>query len=49
MGRPAVALTVTAEDRRQLESIARSQSLPAALVRRAQMILRRSTARPTVP
>ena len=40
MGRPAVDLTVTAEDRRQLESIARSQSLPAALSRRAQMILR---------
>ncbi len=40
MGRPAVELMVTAEDRRQLESIARSQSLPAALSRRAQMILR---------
>ena len=33
-------LTVTAEERMQLESIARSQSLPAALSRRAQMILR---------
>jgi putative transposase len=40
MGRPAVELMVTAEDRVQLESIARSQSLPAALSRRAQMILR---------
>src|SRR5690606_27305095 len=40
MGRPAVELTVTAEDRMQLESIARSQSLPASLSRRAQMILR---------
>jgi hypothetical protein len=40
MGRPAVELTITAEDRMQLESIARSQSLPAALSRRAQMILR---------
>jgi hypothetical protein len=40
MGKPAVELTVTAEDRMQLESIARSQSLPAALSRRAQMILR---------
>jgi putative transposase len=40
MGRPARTLTVTAEDRAQLESIARSQSLPAALSRRAQMILR---------
>jgi transposase len=40
MGRPAVELMVAAEDRMQLESIARSQSLPAALSRRAQMILR---------
>lgn len=40
MGRPAVELTVTAQDRMQLESIARSQSLPAGLARRAQMILR---------
>jgi DNA-binding NarL/FixJ family response regulator len=40
MGRPAVELTVTAQDRRQLESMTRSQSLPAALARRAQMILR---------
>lgn len=40
MGRPAEPLTVSDEDRQQLESIARSQSLPAALVRRAQMILR---------
>jgi transposase len=40
MGRPAKALTVNPEDRLQLESIARSQSLPAALARRAQMILR---------
>ena len=40
MGRPAKALEVSAEDRAQLESMARSQSLPAALSRRAQMILR---------
>jgi len=40
MGRPAVELTVTAEDRMQLEAIARSPSLPAALSRRAQMVLR---------
>ena len=39
-GRPAKELVVSAEDRVQLESIARSQSLPAVLVRRAQMILR---------
>lgn len=40
MGRPAKEFVVTADDRVQLESIARSQSLPAGLVRRAQMILR---------
>lgn len=40
MGRPAKALTVNAADRLQLESIARSQSLPAGLVKRAQMVLR---------
>jgi putative transposase len=40
MGRPAKSLTVNAEDRLQLESIARSQSLPAGLVKRAQMVLR---------
>jgi transposase len=39
-GRPAKELVVKAEDRIQLQSIARSQSLPAGLVRRAQMILR---------
>jgi putative transposase len=40
MGRPAKALTVNAEARLQLESIARSQTLPAGLVKRAQMVLR---------
>jgi transposase len=40
IGRPAKELRVNAADRAQLESIARSQSLPAALARRAQMILR---------
>jgi transposase len=39
-GRPAKELIVSAENRAQLESIARSQSLPAVLVRRAQMVLR---------
>lgn len=39
MGQPAKALAVNSEDRLQLESIARSQSLPAAIARRAQMIL----------
>jgi len=38
-GRPAKQLPVSAEDRVQLESIARSQSLPALLVRRAHMVL----------
>jgi len=40
MGRRAVPLTVATEDRVQLESIARSQSVLAALARRAQIILR---------
>jgi transposase len=40
MGRPAKALTVSTEDRLQLESIARSQSLPGGIVKRAQMVLR---------
>lgn len=38
-GRKARELIVTVADRAQLESLARSQSLPAALSRRAQMIL----------
>lgn len=38
-GRPAKELLVSREDRAQLESIVRSQSLPALLVRRAHMIL----------
>jgi transposase len=46
MGRPAKALEVRAEDRAQLESMARSQSLPAALSRRAQMILRMADGEP---
>jgi transposase len=40
LGRPARELIVSEADRAQLESIARSQSLPAALARRAQMVLR---------
>lgn len=40
MGRAAKVLTVNSDDRLQLESIARSQSLPAGLVKRAQMVLR---------
>jgi putative transposase len=39
LGRPAKELMVSEADRAQLESIARSQSLPAALVRGAQMVL----------
>jgi transposase len=39
MGRKAKALNVNTADRAQLQSIARSQSLPAALSRRAQMVL----------
>lgn len=39
-GRPAKELVVSMENRVQLESIARSQTMPALLVRRAQMVLR---------
>ena len=39
MGRPAKPLIIASSERAQLESMARSQSLPAALARRAQMIL----------
>ena len=39
IGRPAKELKVNIADRAQLESIARSQSLPAALSRRARMVL----------
>jgi transposase len=39
MGRPQLDLNVTAEERRDLESVASSRSLPHGLVRRAQMIL----------
>lgn len=39
MGRPQLNLNVTAQERRDLESIASSRSLPHGLVRRAQMIL----------
>ena len=38
-GRPAQGLKLTTADRSQLESITRSRSLPAGLVRRAQMVL----------
>jgi len=41
MGRPAVELKVTAQDRMQLESIAQSQSLPAALSRRSKSAVHR--------
>lgn len=40
VGRPATELKVTMAERAQLESIARSQSLPASLSRRAQIVLR---------
>ncbi len=40
VGRPGKEQKLTRADRAQLESIARSQSLPAALSRQAQMILR---------
>lgn len=46
MGRPAKALVVSADDRLQLESMAGSQSLPAALPCCAQMILRMADGEP---
>ncbi|MGV7181218.1 hypothetical protein [Xanthomonas axonopodis] len=46
MGRPAKALVVSADDRLQLESMAGSQSLPAALSCCAQMILRMADGEP---
>ena len=39
MGRPKSELVLSDEEQAQLQSIARSRSLPAALVRRADMIL----------
>ena len=38
-GRPRLELSVSTEDRAHLDSIARSRSMPAGLVRRAQIIL----------
>jgi transposase len=39
MGRPKAELVLSEEEQAQLQSIARSRSLPAALVRRAHMVL----------
>jgi transposase len=39
MGRPKAELVLSDEEQAQLQSIARSRSLPAALVRRAEMVL----------
>jgi len=39
MGRPMPQLTLTAEERSQLESMARSRSMSAALVQRAKIVL----------
>src|ERR687891_2378484 len=39
MGRPKAELVLSEEEQAQLEAIARSRSLPAALVRRAAMVL----------
>ena len=38
-GRPKAALTISEDEGRQLMALARSRSLPAALVRRAQIVL----------
>jgi transposase len=40
MGRPNTALVISETERRELEAIVRSRSLPHAVVRRAQIILR---------
>jgi len=39
MGRPKAELVLNADEQAQLQSIARSRSLPAALMRRASIIL----------
>jgi putative transposase len=39
MGRPMSQLTLSADERSQLESMARSRSMPAALVQRAKIVL----------
>jgi putative transposase len=39
MGRPKAELVLSKEEREQVQSLARSRSLPAALVRRASMVL----------
>ena len=39
MGRPNVVVEVSSAERKQLESIVRSRSLPHSLVRRAQIVL----------
>src|SRR6266849_4992226 len=38
-GRPAIPVTLSAPERAELESFARSRALPAGLVRRAKMML----------
>jgi len=38
-GRPKVALVLSAEEREQLQSIARSRAMPAAMVQRARIVL----------
>ncbi len=39
MGRPKTELSLSAEEQQQLQSIARSRSLPAALTLRAKLVL----------
>ena len=39
MGRPNVVVKVSSAEREQLDSIARSRSLPHSLVRRARIVL----------
>lgn len=47
MGRPNSEVTVISDEREQIESIARSRSLPHGLVRRAQIVLRHQRAGPS--
>mgnify|MGYP001770847736 FL=1 len=45
-GRPKTELLLAAEDRSQLQSFARSRSLPAALSARARLVLRSADGEP---
>jgi len=46
MGRPKAELVLSEDERSQLTSIARSRSIPAAMVTRARMVLAAATGEP---